>query len=99
GPPAALVAAAPRGAGRDVTVRTLLVEDAWARFEAGDAEGYVRRVAAAADAVTGGDVIVLAQASMAPVQRLTSVLLPVLSSPRPGLAAGAAVVAGVCPRS
>ncbi|MFG2516333.1 aspartate/glutamate racemase family protein [Streptomyces sp. NPDC048584] len=76
-------------AGRPVDVRTVLVEGAWARFEADDPAGYVRRVADAADAVTGADVIVLAQASMAPAERLTTARVPVLSSPRPGLLAAA----------
>ncbi|MFI2430021.1 aspartate/glutamate racemase family protein [Streptomyces sp. NPDC018955] len=76
-------------AGRSVEVRTVLVEDAWACFEAGDTTEYVRRVADAADAVTGADAIVLAQASMAPAERLTTTRVPVLSSPRPGLAAAA----------
>ncbi|MCF3137022.1 aspartate/glutamate racemase family protein [Streptomyces olivochromogenes] len=92
-PTVALVEEEARRAGRDVTVRTLLVEEAWPRFEAGDHEGYARQVAAAADAVTGADAIVLAQASMTPAQRLTRTVVPVLSSPRPGLAAGAAAVA------
>jgi hypothetical protein len=70
-------------------VRTLLVEGAWARFEAGDTEGCARLVADAVDAVTGADAIILAQGSMAPAQRLTTTEIPVLSSPRPGLAAGA----------
>ncbi len=39
-------------AGRSVQVRTLLVDGAWARFEAGDTDGYVRSVATAADEVT-----------------------------------------------
>ncbi|OSP40718.1 hypothetical protein B7767_24815, partial [Streptomyces sp. 13-12-16] len=55
----------------------------------GDPAGYARRVADAADAVTGADAIVLAQASMAPAERLTTISVPVLSSPRPGLAAAA----------
>ncbi|WP_406119484.1 aspartate/glutamate racemase family protein [Streptomyces sp. NBC_00989] len=63
-------------------VRTLLVEGAWARFEAGDTEGCARLVAAAVDAVTGTDAIVLAQGSMAPAQHLTTTTIPVLSSPR-----------------
>lgn len=92
-PTVALVEEEARRAGRDVTVRTLLVEEAWPRFEAGDHEGYARQVAAAADAVTGADAIVLAQASMTPARRLTRTTVPVLSSPRPGLAAGAAAVA------
>ncbi|WP_309059564.1 aspartate/glutamate racemase family protein [Streptomyces sp.] len=93
-PTVVLIEEEARRAGRAVEVRTVLVEDAWARFEAGDREGYVRRVADAADEVTGADVIVLAQASMAPAGRLSTAGVPVLSSPRPGLAAGAAA-AGV----
>ncbi|MFG3003299.1 aspartate/glutamate racemase family protein [Streptomyces calvus] len=90
GPTAALVRDEAARAGRSVEVRTAVVRGAWERFEAGDTAEYVRRVADAADAVTGADVIVLAQASMAPAERLTTTALPVLSSPRPGLAAGAA---------
>ncbi|WP_404953742.1 aspartate/glutamate racemase family protein [Streptomyces sp. 147326] len=73
---------------RRVSVRTHLVAGAWERFEAGDTDGYLARVAAAADAVTGADVIVLAQASMAGAAGLTASPVPVLSSPAPGLAAG-----------
>ncbi|MEV7320172.1 aspartate/glutamate racemase family protein [Streptomyces sp. NPDC093970] len=78
-----------RRAHRPVRVRTQVVPDAWTRFEAGDVEGCARLVAAAADTVTDADVIVLAQASMAGAQRLTTTAVPVLSSPRPGLAAAA----------
>ncbi|GGV65204.1 hypothetical protein GCM10010294_17890 [Streptomyces griseoloalbus] len=92
-PTVALIEEEARRAGQAVEVRTVWVAGAWERFEAGDAEGYVRRIADAADAVTGADVIVLAQASMAPAERLTTATVPVLSSPRPGLAAGAAAVA------
>ncbi|MFD7698944.1 aspartate/glutamate racemase family protein [Streptomyces caelestis] len=88
-PTAALVEEEAARAGRPARVRTVLVEGAWARFEAGDPEGYARRVADAADAVAGADAIVLAQASMAPAERLTTTRVPVLSSPRPGLAAAA----------
>ncbi|MGW0914528.1 aspartate/glutamate racemase family protein [Streptomyces sp. NPDC002784] len=89
GPTADLIREEAARAGRPVEVRTRLVEGAWARFEAGDAHAYATRVASAADEVTDADVIVLAQASMAPAQRLTTTAVPVLSSPRPGLAAGA----------
>lgn len=88
-PTVALVEDEARAAGRPVTVRTLLADGAWARFEAGDRDGFAAAVAATADSVTGADVIVLAQASMAPAQRLVTTAVPVLSSPRPGLAAGA----------
>ncbi|WP_406176290.1 arylsulfatase [Streptomyces sp. NBC_00996] len=93
-PTVALVEEEARSAGRPVHVRTVLVEGAWALFEAGDGDGYVRTVAAAADAVTGADAIVLAQASMAVAQHLTATSTPVLSSPRPGLAAGAEAACG-----
>ncbi|MEV5341028.1 aspartate/glutamate racemase family protein [Streptomyces sp. NPDC052676] len=91
GPTAALIEEEAVRAGRPAEVRSVLVDGAWSRFEAGDIEGYVRRVAAVADAVTpaDADAIVLAQASMAPAERLTTTAVPVLSSPRPGLAAAA----------
>lgn len=88
-PTVALIEEEARRAGRAVTVRTRLVDGAWARFEAGDTEGYARRVTEAADAVTGADVIVLAQASMAPAGERASVRVPVLASPVLGLAAAA----------
>ncbi len=75
---------------RTVHVRTLLVDGAWARFEAGDGAGYARAVAAAADSVRDADVIVLAQASMAPAREAVRTPVPVLASPAPGLAAAAA---------
>ncbi|WP_406423678.1 aspartate/glutamate racemase family protein [Streptomyces sp. NBC_00873] len=75
---------------RATDIRTVLVEGAWARFEAGDRDGYLELVAAAADRVTDADVIVLAQASMADAVTRTVTRIPVLSSPRPGLAAAAA---------
>ncbi|MFF2327360.1 MULTISPECIES: arylsulfatase [unclassified Streptomyces] len=75
---------------RPFDVRTVVVEGAWARFESGDRDGYLDLVAAAADAVTDAGVIVLAQASMADAVTRTATRVPVLSSPRPGLAAAAA---------
>ncbi|MFF6996894.1 aspartate/glutamate racemase family protein [Streptomyces sp. NPDC008313] len=93
-PTASLVRDEARRSGRAVAVRTLLADGAWPLFEAGDTSGYVRAVARAADTVTAADadVIVLAQASMASARDLTTTPVPVLSSPRPGLAAGAGAV-------
>ncbi|MDX3746739.1 aspartate/glutamate racemase family protein [Streptomyces sp. AK08-02] len=93
GPTVALVEEEARRAGLPADVLTLFVDGAWALFQAGDTEGYVRSVADAVDSVPGdsADAIILAQASMAPAQPLTTTAVPVLSSPRPGLAAGAAV--------
>ncbi|MFF3314805.1 aspartate/glutamate racemase family protein [Streptomyces sp. NPDC003035] len=75
-------------------VTTLLVDGAWERFEAGDRNGYLDAVAAAVDRIdpTGGGVVVLAQASMADAAERTTTPLPVLSSPRLGLAAAADAV-------
>ncbi|MFB7918279.1 arylsulfatase [Streptomyces sp. NPDC056061] len=79
---------------RPVDVRAVLVDGAWARFRAGDRDGYLDLVVRAADAVADADVIVLAQASMADACARTATRVPVLSSPRSGLAAAAAVAGG-----
>lgn len=89
-PTLALVAQEAERAGkRDLDVRTVLVAGAWERFEAGDQEGYLDLVAAAADAVTDADVIVLAQVSMAGAATRSVTRIPVLTSPRAGLDAAA----------
>ncbi|MCB5180721.1 aspartate/glutamate racemase family protein [Streptomyces antimicrobicus] len=75
---------------RPVRILPRVVEGAWERFEAGDGAGYLARVAAAADAVTDADVVVLAQASMAGAEALVTTGLPVLASPARGLAAALA---------
>ncbi|WP_405406631.1 arylsulfatase [Streptomyces sp. NBC_01104] len=90
---ALLVQEAERAGERDVDVRTVLVDGAWERFEAGDHDGYLEWIAAAADAVTDADVIVLAQVSMAGAAARTTTRIPVLSSPRPGLDAARAAAA------
>jgi hypothetical protein len=92
GPTVSLIEEEARRAGRPVEVRTRLVEGAWERFEAGDGEGCARLVAAVIDTVEDVEAIVLAQGSMAPAQRLAGTPVPVLSSPRRGLAAGAEAV-------
>ncbi|WTQ56385.1 arylsulfatase [Streptomyces sp. NBC_00158] len=71
-------------------VRGLVVPGAWEMFEAGDEGAYLRAVARAADRVTGADVIVLAQASMAGAVGLVRTRIPVLGSPALGLAAAVA---------
>lgn len=91
-PTLALLDDEARRVGRPVRARAQVVPAAWTRFEAGDVEGCAHLVAAAADAVTDADVILLAQASMTSAASLTTTALPILSSPRPGLAAAAAAV-------
>jgi Asp/Glu/hydantoin racemase len=65
-------------------VTAVLCPGAWAAWEQGDLEAYREIVAEAARrAAADADVIVLAQASMAPAARLLGDLgIPVLSSPR-----------------
>jgi hypothetical protein len=72
--------------GREVTIHPLLCVGAWERFEAGDQAGYWAEIAGALHrAEFLGDVIVLAQASMAGAAALCSDLpVPILSSPRLG---------------
>ncbi|MBB4766749.1 aspartate/glutamate racemase family protein [Amorphoplanes digitatis] len=66
--------------------------DAWALFAAGDLAGYARRVAAHCRGLTA-DVIVLAQASMAPAADLLADLpTPVLTSPRTAVLRAAAAL-------
>ncbi|MGW5868398.1 aspartate/glutamate racemase family protein [Streptomyces sp. NPDC055239] len=86
-PTRALVEDEAARAGRPVDVTTVLVDGAWERFEAGDREGHARLIADAVDALDGVDSVVLAQASMAEAADRTSLPVPVISSPRPGLRA------------
>ncbi|MFJ8648711.1 arylsulfatase [Streptomyces sp. NPDC093546] len=80
------------GAAGEPSIRTVLVDDAWARFQAGDRDGYLAAVAAALDGVRDADVIVLAQASMADAADRARTAIPVLSSPRTGLTAAVATL-------
>lgn len=88
-PTLALIEDEARRANRPVRARAQLVPGAWSRSEAGDTGGCARLVATTADTVTDTDVIVLAQASMTAATDLTTTTVPILSSPRPGLAAAA----------
>ncbi|MER5732099.1 arylsulfatase [Streptomyces sp. NPDC002138] len=67
--------------------RPHVVPGAWERFEAGDDAGCLALVAAAAEAVTDADVIVLAQVSMAGALERAVTAIPLLASPAVGLAA------------
>jgi hypothetical protein len=69
--------------GATLQVETHLIDDAWARHEAGDTEGYLDVIASRLPAIASGvDVVVLAQASMAPARGRIVTPTPVLSSPR-----------------
>lgn len=92
GPTEALVRDSAERARRDVAVRSFLFDDIWPLFRQGRMADYYAGIAerlarAAADA----DVLLLAQASMAPAADLADMPVPVLSSPRSGFAAVLAV--------
>lgn len=84
-----LILSVAQEAGKTVEIIEWLCEAAWVKFEAGDQVGYIEEIARSLPAVaTKGEVIVLAQASMAQAALLCPDLaIPVLSSPRLGLAA------------
>lgn len=86
-PTTALILAAAADAGLPVRPSRLLVRDAWVHFQAGDSARYVETLAEAIRSAAGtADVVVLAQASMAPVtQALAGLGVDVLSSPRLGV--------------
>jgi hypothetical protein len=89
GPTSELLAEVAAGRDARLAVEVLLVDGAWQYFESGDLDAYHRTIA---DRIVGlvtdrppPDVIVLAQASMAPVASLediTALGVPVLASPR-----------------
>lgn len=74
---------------KPVQIDEVLCADAWTKFEQGDQAGYLHAIAACLrDYAAKGDVIVLAQASMADAAKLCADLsVPILSSPRLGLEA------------
>jgi hypothetical protein len=87
GPTGRLVERATRAARRHVEVTAELVTGAAEAHDRGDREQVDRIVAAAVvAAATRADVVVLAQASMARAAELADVAVPVLSSPRGGVA-------------
>jgi hypothetical protein len=75
--------------GQPVSLNEVLCDGAWDHFERGDQAKYFATIADCVhDAASKGDVIVLAQASMAGAAALcTELSIPVLSSPRLGLEA------------
>jgi hypothetical protein len=86
-PTMALVLSAAEDAGVAVRPSQLLVAEAWPHFEAGDMARYAETLAQAIRAkAAAADVVVLAQASMTPVQAVLADLgIEVLSSPALGV--------------
>ena len=81
---------------RQVEIETMFLPSAWRLFQDGDEAGFARAIAdAILDSPLTVDAVVLAQASMAPVADLVARLpVPVLSSPRLGVAAALARLTG-----
>jgi hypothetical protein len=88
GPTVELLEGCAGAAGTPIEITTVLVEDAWPAFEAGDTATYEARIAAAVDRIAPDvDVVVLAQASMAGAGALVTTRVPVLASPGPAVEA------------
>lgn len=85
----ALIREAADAVGRDYELKTFLFDDVWTSFREGRLEDYYQGIAARlSDISRDVDVLVLAQASMAPAAALCDGLpVPVLSSPRIGFEA------------
>jgi hypothetical protein len=88
-PTRALLEDSARRARTTIQITELIADGAWPYFERGDRDGYARAIARSIRAgAAGADVIVLAQASMAPAADLCAdVGLPILTSPRLGVQA------------
>jgi len=85
-------------AGKAIAISEVLCEAAWPYFERGDHSGYLTTVAACVrQAASTGDVVVLAQASMAGAAALCADLpIPILSSPRLGVEAAIQAYRAAC---
>lgn len=92
-----LIRSSAARAGREIAMKTFVFDDVWNLFREGRLSDYYAGIAARlAEAARNVDVLVLAQASMAPAALLCGDLdVPVLSSPRVGFEAAMKAVADV----
>jgi hypothetical protein len=92
GPTTQLLNEVAHAQGRRIDIETLLMENAWPLFQAGDEAGFARHIAdIIRHASPCPDAIVLAQASMAgAADLLKQAPVPVFASPRLGVAAALA---------
>lgn len=88
-PTMALIRQVAARAARDVDIAELLCGEAWQHFERGDRAAYAEAIAdAVACSTRPGDIVVLAQASMAPAaERIRERGMSVLASPELGVRA------------
>jgi len=89
GPTTQLLNEVAHAQNRRVEIETLLMENAWPLFQAGDEAGFARHIAGIIDHIRPRpDAIVLAQASMAgAADLLRQSPVPVFAAPRLGVAA------------
>jgi hypothetical protein len=86
GPTTDLLKGVARDQNKAVDFKIIHCKEAWAHKQQGDDDGYIAEAAKCLDANADDvDVIVLAQGSMAPAKDLTSVDVPILSSPETGV--------------
>ncbi|MDA0231496.1 MAG: aspartate/glutamate racemase family protein [Proteobacteria bacterium] len=99
GPTLDLLSEAAARAGKEIDLRPVVFEEARAKLMEGDTEGYLTIIAEGLRrAATDSDVIVLAQASMAPaLARCQDIEVPILTSPRSGLEAAVQAYKSICP--
>lgn len=90
----ALVQESAAHSGTQVSLTAHLFDGAWDDFEGGDLGSYYQRIAnGLCGAASEADILVLAQASMAPAVTLSSELpVPILSSPESGFQAALAQI-------
>lgn len=95
GPTCSVLESSARNAHTRISLAESLVEDAWTFFASGNRDRYHELVEGAVrKGLDAADVIVLAQASMAPVAtRFLNAPVPVLSSPRLGVTAAVNLLA------
>lgn len=99
GPTTQLLNEVAHARNRRIEIETLLMENAWPLFQAGDEAGFTRRIAGIILTIQPQpDAIVLAQASMAAAADLLKQSpVPVFSSPRLGVAAALGRLTAVDP--
>lgn len=99
GPTTQLLNEVAHARNRRIEIETLLMENAWPLFQAGDEAGFTRRIAGIILTIQPQpDAIVLAQASMAAAADiLKQSPVPVFSSPRLGVAAALGRLTAVDP--
>lgn len=82
-----LLESSARRGNRAISIKEVVIAGVWGRYELGDLTGYIDGIAKGlASEFEAGDVIVLAQASMAEAAKIVSNCpIPILSSPQLGI--------------